>query len=118
MLLFTTIPISMTKPTNTLEFVSVFPVRRRAMKEPMPASGMVNISTMGAVKDSNTDANIIYMIRADKRMRKLKFRLSSESCTMLTPMSGLLPDWAIISSTSSRAASKRDWDSAISGMKE
>ena len=44
------------KPTKTLAFINELLVNNKASKEPMAASGMVNISTMGAVVDSNTAA--------------------------------------------------------------
>ena len=47
------------KPTKTLAFINELLVNNNASKEPMAASGMVNINTMGAVVDSNTAAKIM-----------------------------------------------------------
>ena len=58
-LLFTTIPMRIMKPTKTLAFINELLVNNNASKEPMAASGMVNINTMGAVVDSNTAAKIM-----------------------------------------------------------
>ena len=47
------------KPTKTLAFINELLVNNKASKEPIAANGMVNISTMGAVVDSNTAAKIM-----------------------------------------------------------
>ena len=59
MLLLTTIPMRIITPMSTLAFIRELLVNSNASREPMAANGMANINTIGAVRDSNTDARII-----------------------------------------------------------
>ena len=54
--LLTTTPNRIRNPVSVFAFIRLLLESNNASKEPIAANGMVNISTMGAVVDSNTAA--------------------------------------------------------------
>ena len=68
--LFTTTPSNIRNPVSVLAFNNELPDKIKAISEPVAAKGIENINTKGVMRDSNTEARIIYINKIATAIRK------------------------------------------------